>query len=436
MTIYKILCEVKWLHEYYLTLEKGERIFDKAAQTDRMDFLFSRFEKDLPSIHEDLDFVVHAANPLFDDHGVKLLPAYAGFKIAVKCRKEKLSNGTVVYRPFIDLPDDLCLRVMIRNKHDIRRYSSVFTPNPFQPSWYFSSNNIPAVKTFPFLTAPIPAYTGTGSYLQSELTLKAGVVSAFQNNGAADPWLALPGNHYVNRNDARLLPLSFKYRFNALDNMTDATVVLKDSTAAVVRTLKFTADKPMTSIGISFRSSEQDVDTLEHHMLRPDQLYRMEVTGSGGYTRTFTDLLFANDALALERYAGVLDILVKPANAAFQLLDGSGLLHTRIQPNGTRLPAPVFELWMTSKLAYWQYMNNHQRKFKLTPQTSDLLADNSGILVTKNPIPMSFTPVTLKKPDNSFQLLPNPHPALDAKYDQHKFILTMQTPSSTLFPLL
>ncbi len=436
MTIYKILCEVKWLHEYYLTLEKGERIFDKASQADRLAFLFSRFEKDLPSIHEDLAFLVHPDNRSFDDHGIRLIPAYAGFKVAIKCRKDKLMDGTIVYRPYTDLPDDVCLRIMIRNQQDISRYSSVFTPDPFHASGYFSNNNIPAARTFPFLTSPLPAFNAANTYLQSELTMKAGVVSSFQNNGAPNPWLGLPGTHYVNKNDARLLPLSFSYRFNALDNITQATVVLKDSTAAVVRTLEFAADKPMTSIGISFRTSKQEVHTILHEALRPDQLYRMEVTGSGGYARTFTDLVFADDTLDINQYAGVLDLVVKPANAAFQLLDGSGCLHTRIQPGGNRLPAPVFEVWMTSKLAYWQYVNNRQRKFKLTPQTTDLLADNSGVLETKNPIPMSYTPVSLKKPDNSFQLLPNPHPALDANYNQHKFFLTMQTPESSLFPLL
>ena len=122
MTIYKILCEVKWLHEYYLTHDKGETIFEKPAQPDRLDFLFGRFVKDLPSIHEDLQFLEHPLNKTFRNYHIKVLPSYSGFKLAVKCKKEKLGDGTVVYSPIIPLPDQLCLRVMIREK---KRHSQV-----------------------------------------------------------------------------------------------------------------------------------------------------------------------------------------------------------------------------------------------------------------------------------------------------------------------
>src|SRR4030095_3909606 len=123
MTIYKILCEVKWLHEYYLTRDKGETIFQEPTQSDRLDFLFDRFVKDLPSIHEDLQFMEHPLNKTFSNYHIRVLPSYAGFKLAVKCKKGKLADGTVVYAPIVALPDQLCLRVMIREKNDIQRFS-------------------------------------------------------------------------------------------------------------------------------------------------------------------------------------------------------------------------------------------------------------------------------------------------------------------------
>lgn len=436
MTIYKILCEVKWLHEYYLTHDKGETIFEKAAQTDRLDYLFDRFEKDLPSIHEDLEFLEHPLNETFNDYYIKVLPSYAGFKLAVKCTKQKLADGTIVYGPFVSLPDQLCLRVMIREKNNIQRFSGEINPKPFKAFWYFTNNDIPFVKTFPFLSSPVPGFVSTQAYVQSEIALHGGIAKEFLNNGAVDPWQTLPGTNYINTNDSHLLPLSFNYTFNAFENITAASFTLKDSTNAVVDKIDLSASQPMQTVSVSFRTNEEIVKAVRHDTVTADQLYSLEVTGSGGYSKTFANLLFAHDEIELGRYSGVIDLVIKPTSANFYLLDASGYLFTRILPGGTKQLAPVFELWMKSKSAFWQYSNNRQRKFKLTAATQDLLADDAGVLISKNPIHMSYTPVNLKKPDNSFQFLPNPDPELEVKREGSKLLLNMQVPESNLFPLL
>ena len=436
MITYKTLCEVKWLHEYYLTREKGETIFEKVTQSDRLDFLFDRFVKDLPSIHEDLEFVIHPLNATFSNYHIRIIPSYAGFKLAVECKKEKLLDGTVIYSPTIPLPDQLCLRVLFREKNDIQRFSGEISPTPLNALWYFSNNDIPFARTFPFLSSPVPAFVAAQAYVQSEIALHAGIAKVFLNNGALDPWLTIPGNRYINTNDARVLPLSFVYRFSAFENITSASFTLKDSTSAIIKKVDLAASKPMQAVNVSFRTNEEIVNSVRHDAVKPDQLYSVEVIGNGGYSKTFTNLLFAHDEVDMSIYSGVIDLVVKPTSANFHLLDASGHLFTRILPVGTKQPAPVFELWMKSKSAFWQYANNRQRKFKLTPVTQDLLADNSGVLVSKNPVPMTYTPVNLKKPDNSFQFLPNPDPTLEVKREGNKLFLNMQVPASNLFPLL
>lgn len=436
MTIYKILCEVKWLHEYYLTRDKGETIFEWSAQADRLDYLFDRFVKDLPSIHEDLEFLESPLNGIFSDCYIKVVPSYAGFKLAVKCTKEKLADGTVVYRPFISLPDQLCLRVMVREKNNIQRFSGEIRPRPFKAFWYFTNNNIPFVKTFPFLSSPLPVFVSAQAYMQSEIALHGGIAKEFLNNGAVDPWQTLPGTNYINTNDSHLLALSFNYTFNDFEKITAASFTLKDSTNAVVNKIDLSASQPMKTVPVSFRTNGEIIKAVKYDAITPDQLYSLEVTGSGGYSKTFTNLLFAHDEIELDRYSGIIDLVIKPASANFHLLDASGYLFTRVLPGDTKQPAPVFELWMKSKSAFWQYSNNRQRKFKLTPVTQDLLEDDAGVLVSKNPIHMSFTPVNLKKPDNSFQFLPNPDPELEVKREGNKLLLNMQVPESNLFPLL
>ncbi len=56
--IYKILCDVKWMHEYYLTGSNGQGVFDFPLQTDRLNFLFEQFRKDAPTINSNLEFLV------------------------------------------------------------------------------------------------------------------------------------------------------------------------------------------------------------------------------------------------------------------------------------------------------------------------------------------------------------------------------------------
>ncbi len=436
MLLYKTLCDVKWLHEYYLTRDTGETIFESPAQIDRLNFLLDRFTKVLPSIDEDLEFLEHPLNQTFKNHHIRILPSYSGFRLAVECKKKKLGSGVEVYTPVIPLPDQLCLRILIRYKNDIRRFSAETSPKPLNALWYFSNHDKPFVRTFPFLSAPVPAFVPAQQYVQSEIAMHAATVKSFLNNGAPNPWLTLPGKHYVNTNDTHLLPLSFVYTFSAFENITTATFTLKDAANAVVKTIAMNAVTPMQNVVVSFRTNEELVKAVRHDAVSDDQFYKLEVTGNGGYAKTFTNLLFAHDELEAEKYAGVIDLVVKPTVSNFRLQDGNGHLFTRISAAGIRQPAPVFELWMKSKSAFWQYINNRQRAFKLTVATQDLLADNGGVLRSKNPVPMSYTPVKLKKSDGTFQLLPNPDPSMAVKREGNTVLLNMQVPTSNLFPLL
>ena len=230
---------------------------------------------------------------------------------------------------------------MIREKNEIQRFSGEISPKPLHNFWYFSNNDIPFAKTFPFLSSPVSNFVSAQSYVQSEIALHAGIAKVFLNNGAVDPWLAIPGKQYINDNDARLLPLSFTYRFNAFENITAASFTLKDSTSTIVEKIDLAATKPMQTVSVSFRTNEEIVKSVRHNALTVTQLYSLEVTGSGGYSKTFTNLLFAHDEIEVGLYSGVIDLVIKPISSAFNLLDSSGNLFTRILPAGDIQPAPV-----------------------------------------------------------------------------------------------
>ena len=83
--IYKILFEVRVLHEYYLTQADGQSIFNLANQNDRIDFIKNRFLQDDRSINSELSFTLpDSLKKIFDDYHLSLLPIYSGCKVAVE----------------------------------------------------------------------------------------------------------------------------------------------------------------------------------------------------------------------------------------------------------------------------------------------------------------------------------------------------------------
>ena len=435
--IYKIVCEVKWMHEYYLTSDKGATVFDLTAQTDRINFLFQQFIKDEPTINSDLDFTMPSSQKvLFDNLKLKIIPSYSGFKLAVKCKKKILNDGTTVYEPFIPFPNDLIVPIAIQEKNSITEFSNNKLVGPLNPAMFFSTDNIPVAKTFPFLSNPVPVFNGATVYEQGEIaTHGANDVRVFLNNGAIDPWLKLKGTGYINETDKWVLPLSFSYHFSATDNITDALFILKDSANTEIKRITASNTNPLKSVYLNFHTDNNIVKTIPGTAPSATAFYKLEVTGSNGYAKIVAPLLFADDSFGIDDYAGLIHLKHKPGNTSFNLLDNNGYLFTRILPDTTRQPPPVFELWMKSRLVYWQYSNNKQRKIKTTPDTQDVLADNSGILVTKNPLPLSRVPVMIKKPDNSFQFLPNPVPGDEVKVSGSKFFMNILVPESKMFPL-
>ena len=434
--IYKIVCEVKWMHEYYLTSEKGDTVFDLATQGDRMAFLYQQFVQDAETINSNLEFVIpESQQAIYKNGKLKIIPSYSGFKLAVKCNKKILPDGTTVYEPVVPLPPDTGIPVMIQEKNSIGSFSNSLLKQPFNAAWYFSNQDFPPAKTFPFLSNTVPAFDGAATYEQGEIALfGANDVRAFLNNGAIDPWLKLKGTGYINESDKWLVPLAFSYAFAAADNITNALFILKDAGATEVKRITVSGSHPLKSVWLNFHTDNDSIITLPGKLPGANNIYRMEVTGSNGYQKTFS-LLFADDTMSISGYAGLINLAPNPANAAFDLVDSNGYLFTRILPDATRQPPPVFELWMKSRLVFWQYSNNKQKKIKLTLDTQDVLADNSGVLVTKNPLSLTHSPVLVKKPDNSFQYLPNPMPGELVKTSGSKHLVNILVPESKMFPL-
>jgi hypothetical protein len=433
--IYKILSEVKLMHEYYLTGSKGETVFDEALQDDRISFLQQQFINDYRSVNGDIEFVVpEMLQDMFKNYHLRIVPSYSGFKLAARCVRKKLPDNTTVFQPFVPLPANLSIFVLLRAKNNISSFSSVPIEKPFQAAYFFTNDNFPGAKAFPFLATAVPAFDAAATYEQGQLaSFGIAGVKTFLNNGAADPWFALNGTGYVNEADRVLTPLRFHYAFPAGSNITDVSFTLEDQASNEVKKITAVAGESIKSVSLDFHTEQNIVKTIPSNPVSAASFYKLTVSADG-YFRTFT-LLFADDALNISQYVGAVCLKPSVPVAAFNLTDTQGLLRTRINPDTTKVPVPVFELWMKSRLVYWHYKNNERKNIKLMVDTQDVLAYDNGILITKDPHPLSYQPILLKKPDSTFQYLPNPTPGDPVNIINSKQFVNILVPASKLFPL-
>lgn len=445
--LYKILFEIKVLHEFYLTLPNGQTVFGLPAQTDRINFLFDRFARGDRDFNNEIHFdLPEQVRKTFSNYRLKLLPSYAGCKVGMEVQKETLPDDTVVYRPKILLPDDLNISILlVRESNAWDGYTGTILQRVTNAVYYFSNENVSGAKTFPVLSNGIPAFDAAHLYEQGE-TASFGIndIRAFytDKDGNAQ-WLPVVGTGFVNESDRVLLPLRFFYSFNPLDTVTEALVTLKDSNGDPVvlsrdeyggekTVFEFKSDISLKKIMLDF--SRGDVRSLLNSAADDALYYTLEVTDSNGVTAIHR-FVFLNDANAdLRGSWGLINIRPKVTNPAFNLLDNGGFLLTRIMPDSSKVAPPVFEIRIRSRLSFWRYINDEKKKLK--NEHPEFLFSQNNNLVSLLPQPLSYTAFLLKKSDNTPYYLPNPLPFEITKAENGKQYTDIVVSESALFPLV
>ncbi|WP_367867738.1 hypothetical protein [Pedobacter sp. WC2423] len=434
--VYKILFEVKLLHEFYLTDKTGGNIFDFAAQGDRLNFLSARLKADEENIEEELVFEIPVkAKALFADYHLKLIPAYAGFKVAVKVIPKKIL-GTTVYEPMVSLPDDLDIPVLIKRKSQrFDNFTNLKMESVLPAAYCFSNHDVlSGSRVFPYLSAEIPEFDAAASYDQGEL-VKFGVNNYrefYRDDADAVQWISLPSGAFVNESDRLILPLNFCYTFPAGSGVTEADFLLRDKDGNVIAEMQFKNEQQLRKVAIAI--DPRKVSFLPLPTVTDRLLYTLEVTGDGGYHQIHT-ILFYGDEQEIRESHGLLLIRVKTTVPAYDLLDSNGRLITRKLADYTVNPAPpVFELNFKSKPSFWRYLNSRRKDLKsgLHP---DFLFFKNGALISKLPRAATYTSTLFRKPDNSLYYLPNPEPYQTVVLENNKLYSDIIVQESTLFPL-
>ena len=443
--IYKILFEVRVLHEYYLTLPDGQSIFNLPNQNDRIEFIKHRFLKDDRSINSELSFnLPDSLKKTFDNYRLRLLPAYSGCKVAIEVKRQTLGDGTVVYTPKVPLPADLNIHLLLTRINDSPdSYSNMKLRKATNAVYYLSNEDIPGIKTFPSLSNPISAFDASVDYEQGEPAFFGvnDIREFYIDKDGNSQWLNVAGTGFVNENDRILFPISFYYTFQATENVTEAQVVLKDKDGNPVvisrdpygttkSLLQFKSSSPLQKIRMDFSTS--DAMTLPRSSMSANLVYSLEITDNNGLTRK-TPVIFYNDAFVQQNNWAVVNIKPTVTNAAFNLIDSTGFLITRQNPDTTIVPPPVFEIRAKSRIAYWRYI--HDKRKKLINDHLDFLFEQGDNLVTLLPRPLTYYYTLFKKPDNSLHYLPGPKPFDMVRMEGEKIYADIIVPESDLFPL-
>lgn len=434
--VYKILFEVKLLHEFYLTDKTGRNIFDFAAQGDRLDFLRARLEADEENIEEEIVFEIPAkAKALFGDYHLKLVPAYAGFKVAVKVIPKKIL-GTTVYEPIVSLPDDLDIPIiMTRKSQRFDSFTNLKMESVLPAAYCFSNHDlVSGSRVFPYLSAEIPEFDAAASYDQGEL-VKFGVNDYrgfYRDDADVVQWVSLSSGAFVNESDRLILPLNFCYSFPAGSAVTEADFLVKDKDGNVIAEIQFKNEQQLRKVTLAI--DPRKVSFLPVVTVSDQLLYTLEVTGDSGYHKIHT-ILFYGDEQEIRESLGLLLLRVKTTVPAYDLLDTNGHLITQKLADNTVNPAPpVFELNFKSKPSFWRYLNTRRKNLKngLYP---DFLFFKNGALISKVPRAVTYTSTLFRKPDNTLYYLPNPEPYQTVVLENNKMYSDIIVQESTMFPL-
>jgi len=436
-TIYKILFEVQVLHEFYLTNQDNTSIFEGNAAA-RQVFLNNRFLKNARSISSDLRYLVPPAmQAVFNKYRLRLLAGYTGFKVAIEVTPVILGGNIKAWQPVVALPADLDIQVMLLRKDNIIDiYTNRRLQTNIKAAGYFSNDDLPGAKFFPFLSNPVTAFNGTTAYEQGELASFGfnDTRAFFVDNGGTDQWLSQTVGGYYNEADHLLVSPYFNYTFPVANTVTQATFTLKDSTNATVQTLAASnGSKRLYTAALQFDVAK--LKTTGNHTIDNTVLYTLEVNGDGGYTNSHTLLFLKEPAIDQKDIWGMVNIKPAPTNASFNIIDNTGLLITRRDAaNAVLVPPPIFEIWVKSRLSFWRYTNIDGGVLQNGTQP-DLLFFTNGRLVSGNPRSHTYYPTLYKKADSSLHYLPNPKAYEPVRVEGNRLYSEIPVPTSEMFPL-
>lgn len=208
---YKVLFEVRFLHDYYLQQEtpgRGELTsffaLNRQQRAARLDALLRDHRYDMS---KDLGLILGAAEEgLFKNQRMKLVRTATGFFVGIEVERLNLSNNEVRFKPAIVLPDDAQLTIGLEALNPLFGAITNLRLHRDEEKLYFFSNLGPHEGSS--LSVPVEPLIPATSYRMGDLArIGGGIRQAIKdNNGNAIFWAPVEGGGLVHQGDRRLDP--------------------------------------------------------------------------------------------------------------------------------------------------------------------------------------------------------------------------------------
>lgn len=432
--IYKTLFEIKLLHEYFLTRKDGSSIFSEPDQAARLAFLREEFQNDQDPVNTDVEFAFpENLRTRYESLNLKILPTYSGCRVVMRVVARTLADQSLVFEPAVALQPDEDIAILMRRKtlaYDV--YTNSRVRRALAATYLFTNVDVAGPKTFPFLTNSVPTQDPAFSYEQGELSLSGTIIQEYYRQGGLDVWNDVTGTAFANESDRMLLPTSFDYYFFDTLNLTQASFFLNDSNGnEVARIDKADPSGLQQKVRLDFVGKVRTVPLAVTQF--NDAVYTLRTIGNNGLSTT--NMIVFSDDLTVTKPWGV--IVIRPAvtNNDFNLLASDGFLIRRRNAVGVWTDAPVFEIPVKSRLAYWRFIHNRGKELDVSAPLNGYVEKEGNVLVTLVPRSTSRAWFSLSKEmPAGTQYVPNPvDPEIKLETDRRLFFEVV-VPECDLFP--
>jgi hypothetical protein len=204
---YKILFELRIVHDYYLIDNSGGSAF-ALPTTDREHLLQAKVRAGQYDQRRDFDFLLNREDlKKLRDYRIRFIKTPMGFFAAMEVESEEDGSGNRRYRPFIPPPPDAYLAFAIDAINPlIGNITALHLGDPDGLIYYFSNAGAHNDNA---LASPVSSLINDGSqaYLMGELAEEAGAtLQALEDNDGSNPaqWETIAGAGYVHQGDRSL----------------------------------------------------------------------------------------------------------------------------------------------------------------------------------------------------------------------------------------
>ncbi|HLT06670.1 MAG TPA: hypothetical protein VK014_04035 [Cyclobacteriaceae bacterium] len=202
---YKILFEVRLLHDYYLADPTGKSFFslDENAKTTLLE---EKLKKGRYDVHTDFELLLSKTDQLFfKNHKLKLVKTMLGFFVGIKVDAHQSAGGKLAYLPVVPPTENARMMIGLGLKNQL--FSNISNlPILLDPGELFYFTNI-GEKKDNILSRPIAKMEDGQEYNMGDLSKRGNFIySALKkNNGQPEFWQRISGNGYVHQADRSLL---------------------------------------------------------------------------------------------------------------------------------------------------------------------------------------------------------------------------------------